>query len=45
MLTLPPLSNPHINTLYVKHKLFDDEKLKLNYGEVQKLLSPIQDNQ
>ena len=28
MLTLPPLSNQHINTLYVKHKLFDDEQVK-----------------
>jgi len=27
MLTLPPLSNQHINTLYVKHKLFDDEQI------------------
>ena len=27
MLTLPPLSNQHINTLYVKHKLFNDEQI------------------
>ena len=27
MLTLPPLGNQFINTLYVKHKLFDVEQV------------------